>query len=224
MIMSSNERLTNVRSRYTQLFLSSWSDFGKPENQDDDSTQKELAPPEITSEFFKQKKYLLLVPIIIEPTDISDTEYSYTIQVPTHFNLSLSPFGRTGKRMSKQVLNIPGETVQDKVKISMVYGVLPPGKYPLSHTSGTSLGQAVTYIFGSILGNLDRAIKCFLQQQKDQAGIDDTGSGSSSTLPQKSLGEHQEERRIQALRDKIRIKTVPENSPVVDENDGTILG
>lgn len=219
--------LDNARKHYVQSVLSGFSGNVQPENKNDDSEKSNVK--QYNSPFFwQQKSYVLYVPVVITETNVSDTEYTYKVSVPTNLELSLSPYKPKSKSLSGQAFSMAKETDRDTSGIYLVYGIPEAGSNSLPPASINPIRESVPYLFSRLLGQAHRAIEHIIQfsgkGQKLQEGTKNPGLSKEVSPTPKDLGANKKRGRGGKIRKQIRLEGQAESSPILDDTNGKILG
>lgn len=215
-IMTKRKNSQNARQRYYQTVLTGCGHLFEPKNTDSDSNAREQTPAE-EREAWEQKSYKLAIEIIVSEVSISDSEYSYNIQINANPDIPVIPISGSGKGLPKQAFTIRGKKGGRKTKLPMVYGIPKAGTGSFSRTSGNTPVHDITRLHSAILEQIDRAIERRVQFITDQKTGDDPGSSLQGTLPQKDLGEDTQGGRGKAIRAKVLPKDTPKEDTGLDD-------
>lgn len=220
--MSSKKGLQSVRPRYRQAFLSGYEHLTQPKNENGDR-KKDLEDAEITEPPRGKRSYNLSLQVIIEQAGNDSGEYLYKIRLNDNANLLVAPYSITGKKDIGPASSLPKETGQGVYVLPLVYGIHEGGNGTLSHPNGRDILQETSHIYGWLLGQLDRAIKCTVLKPENEATNDDTGQRKEGTPTPKSMGTNKKARRGKKVLPKVLPETPSEKAAELVEDDWEIL-
>lgn len=223
--MSKKVEKKNVGRIYRQQVLSGYEHIIQPQDTDGNSPSNEQRREEkVKPSFWQQKSYQVSFSVIIEKVGDSGDQHNYRIHLNGDSDISLSPISIRSKKVSQSPYTIHQPQAKKGIKIPLVYGIHKSGVRSLSYPDGYSIPEGIAHVYSFLLGQLDRAIECTLQQQENQAGNDDSGQRAKGTQSPENLGEHQAEGWSEKVLPEIRNETVPEKDTMVDGTPWKILG
>lgn len=217
--------LANVRHKYTQLILSGWSNIVQQPDEDNDHTSTKSIPPKEEVFDWKQGKYLVNVPLVIEAITLPDGQYEVHVSIPLNAHVPMSPINKRGKVKAEQVFDLPSETTKDGVKIHLVYGISEKGVGTLSHSAQHKMVKDVAYLYSRIMGIAGRAAECVVHNSGGETQrTNDTGEREITTPKTANLEQPQKETGGTKVRRKVRAKKGTEEPTILAGDDGEILG
>lgn len=223
--MTNQRKKANALSGYRQSVLSGWGDYGKPDNWDGDSkAQKPGKPVTKKGDTWQQKRYKILVPVIIDEISYDGNQYRYSLSINANTDISVFPVTATRKEIAGQGTVLPAEKGAKWDKVSMVSRVQPEGKYSLSYPSDVALQFGIAQIYSHILGTVDRAIERRVQFLAGQEGQTNTRGSKAGASSQKGVGTNKKTRRSKKVLPQVRTETTSETSANLDGFGRKVLG
>lgn len=223
--MANEKGLKNARRIYTQQVLSGFEHLNQPEDENGNSSQNEQGRTEkLPPKFWEQKSYQVSISVIIEKTSTGSNQHEYSISLNADSDILIAPIAKSGKKTTQSPHTIHREKVTKTRKIPMVYGIHKAGVDTLSYPARYPTSTGVTEFYSYLLGQIDRAIECTIQQQEITSGNDDSGQRSESPPTPKNVGSNKAKRRGSKILPKIRNEALSEVPPKVDDINGAVLG
>jgi len=210
-----------ARQQYSQAVLSGWSGFGQPEQESSDNPQSTNQTVwEMPRKFWEQKRYILFIPVVIEPAEPGNADHECKISIPLDVDIPVRVFRTRSKTLSQFTSYLPAEENKDTSKLCLVSGVSAIGERTLSPAPLSEMGQAIAYVYSRVLGIANRAYQCYVHVNERRSNKDDEGGSNASTSASGHLVEYQKTRRSKAIRGKVRDEGRAEDSPQVVSVDG----
>lgn len=213
--------LENARKFYAQAILSGFGaerESGKETSGNSSSEDKTYG--ETPKKFWEQDAYLVFVPLVIKPFDVSGSSYECEISIPLNVDIPIRLYRSRSKKMSQFTTYLLAEKSKDATKLCLVSGISETGIAPLSPSPEHTLPEAIAYVFSRVLGIVNRASRCIVHERKDAKNYEDARERKESASSPKDVGKHTNGGGSEEIRSKVLSKKGAKENSKVDGMDG----
>jgi len=215
----------NVKGGYYQLTLSGFQGAIQPENENRQSDKGEQKTAQPDASFWEKNEYIVFIPFIVKQVSLSDSELRYKLQVDCNVDVFVTPRPKRGEVNVKQAVNIPHPQTKRPTSLPLVSRVSAIGMSPFSFADGCSVYESIAHVFSGTMDKINTALQCIiLKSEKTPARIVDGGVSTESPPSPESIRTNKKKRRSAPLRAQVLPENQTEDSAIVAETNGQVLG